>query len=223
MDSAGKSTTMSIISGLSDSSGGSVIFEGGKRTPPRGTIGLVPQKDVLFPDLTCIQGLKVWQAVKWSGNSEKREDLMQLLRDCNLEEKAHSNANTMSGGQKRKLQLAVGLVGGSKGNKYLCNAINGISNIVMAVVLVDECTSGVDPLSRRSLWRTLIAIRDSRSVVFTTHVCYCRPLRQQLTRTLVVPRRGGPPCGRNRYPCCSRQAGSTRDSRCSEELLRKRL
>ena len=38
------------------------------------------------------------------------------------------------------------------------------------VILVDECTSGVDPLSRRSLWRTLTAVRDERSIVFTTHV-----------------------------------------------------
>lgn len=42
--------------------------------------------------------------------------------------------------------------------------------VTLIVVLVDECTSGVDPLSRRSLWRTLTAVRDERSIVFTTHV-----------------------------------------------------
>jgi ABC-type multidrug transport system ATPase subunit len=40
--------------------------------------------------------------------------LEQLLRDCDLQHKIHSNADTLSGGQKRKLQLAIGLVGGSK-------------------------------------------------------------------------------------------------------------
>ena len=111
---AGKSTALSIIGGLSSSSGGNVIFEGGKRKPPRGTIGLVPQKNVLFPELTCIQNLRVWQAVKWSENTDRGEDLLQLLRDCDLGPKTYSNANTLSGGQKRKLQLAAGLVGGSR-------------------------------------------------------------------------------------------------------------
>ena len=115
---AGKSTALSIMGGLSSSSGGNVIFEGGERRPPRGTIGLVPQKNILFPDLTCMQSLRVWRAVKWSENTDKREDLMQLLRDCDLEAKAHSNAHTLSGGQKRKLQLAAGLVGGSR-SKWL--------------------------------------------------------------------------------------------------------
>ncbi|KAF8215745.1 hypothetical protein K438DRAFT_1901600 [Mycena galopus ATCC 62051] len=127
--SAGKSTTLSIVGGLTGRSQGDVVFEGGVRKPPRGTVGIVPQKNVLIPELTCLQSLRVWRAVKWSSNSTK----------------IHSNASTLSGGQKRKLQLAIGLVGGSK------------------IVLVDECTSGVDPLSRRALWRTLISVRLERT------------------------------------------------------------
>ncbi|PFH49786.1 hypothetical protein AMATHDRAFT_4551 [Amanita thiersii Skay4041] len=148
---AGKSTALSILGGLASSSGGAVTFEGGVPSPPRGAIGIVPQKNVLFPDLSCIQNLRVWRAVKWSNNSERNEDLQQLLRDCDIGSKADANANTLSGGQKRKLQLAIGLAGGSK------------------IVLVDECTSGVDPLSRRALWRTLTTVRETRTIVFTTH------------------------------------------------------
>jgi len=91
-----------------------VVFEGGVPRPPRGTIGIVPQKNVLFPELSCYQTLRVWRAVKWSSSSADDEDLQQLLRDCDLGNKIHANANTLSGGQKRKLQLAVGLTGGSK-------------------------------------------------------------------------------------------------------------
>lgn len=76
-------------------------------------MGIVPQKNVLFPELTCMQTLRVWQAVKWSDRSHKNEDLEQLLRDCDLGKKIHANAFTLSGGQKRKLQLAIGLLGGS--------------------------------------------------------------------------------------------------------------
>jgi ATP-binding cassette subfamily A (ABC1) protein 3 len=53
--------------------------------------------------------------VKWSRNSVVDEDLEQLLRDCDLESKINAQAATLSGGQKRKLQLAIGLLGGSKG------------------------------------------------------------------------------------------------------------
>ncbi|KAJ6479217.1 hypothetical protein C8R47DRAFT_1019314, partial [Mycena vitilis] len=148
---AGKSTTLSIVGGLTGRSRGSVVFEGGAPKPPRGTLGIVPQKNVLIPELSCLQSLRVWRAVKWSRHSVVDEDLEQLLRDCDLHTKIHANASTLSGGQKRKLQLAIGLVGGSK------------------IVLVDECTSGVDPLSRRALWRTLISVRQERTIIFTSH------------------------------------------------------
>ncbi|KZT02088.1 P-loop containing nucleoside triphosphate hydrolase protein [Laetiporus sulphureus 93-53] len=148
---AGKSTTMSILAGLLGRTRGTVLFEGGVERPPLGTIGLVPQKNVLFPELTCYQTLRLWRAIKPLSNSSDDEDIEQLLRDCDLGKKIHYNANALSGGQKRKLQLAAGLVGGSK------------------ILLVDECTSGVDPLSRRALWRTLTSVRHERTIVFTTH------------------------------------------------------
>jgi ATP-binding cassette, subfamily A (ABC1), member 3 len=81
---------------------------------PRGIIGIVPQKNVLFPELNCYQTLRVWKAIKWSDNSVEDEDLIQLLKDCDLGSKIHANVSTLSGGQKRKLQLAIGVVGGSK-------------------------------------------------------------------------------------------------------------
>jgi ABC-type multidrug transport system ATPase subunit len=58
--------------------------------------------------------LRLWRAVKQFDDSAEDEDIEQLLRDCDLEKKIHSNANNLSGGQKRKLQLAIGLIGGSK-------------------------------------------------------------------------------------------------------------
>ena len=113
-ESAGKSTVLSVLGNLTGRSSGSVIFEGGVSRPPRGTLGIVPQKNVLFPELTCYQTLRLWRAVKQLGDSVEDEDIEQLLRDCDLEKKIYSNANNLSGGQKRKLQLAIGLIGGSK-------------------------------------------------------------------------------------------------------------
>ena len=104
---------MSILAGLLGRTRGTVAFEGGVERPPRGTIGIVPQKNVLFPELTCYQTLRVWKAVKRSDGSDE-DDIEQLLRDCDLGRKIHYNADALSGGQKRKLQLAIGLIGGSK-------------------------------------------------------------------------------------------------------------
>ena len=142
---AGKSTALGVLAGLIGRSGGSVTFPSvyagenmekdpapgtervwdGPSRPPKGALGIVPQKNVLFPELTCFQTMKLWSAVKRpvsDGKSEAArvhveqtpEELERLLVDCGLEGKVHSNAGSLSGGQKRKLQLAIGLVGGSE-------------------------------------------------------------------------------------------------------------
>jgi ATP-binding cassette, subfamily A (ABC1), member 3 len=148
---AGKSTALGVLAGLIGRSGGSVTFpraSGGDNTekdaapgterewdgpsrPPKGVLGIVPQKNVLFPELTCFQTMQLWSAVKRPvdrGQAERSEaerqtcvhveetpeELERLLVDCGLEGKVHSNAGSLSGGQKRKLQLAIGLVGGSE-------------------------------------------------------------------------------------------------------------
>jgi len=115
---AGKSTALSILGGLLGREGGSVAFEnnGGRDRAAPGSIGVVPQKNVLWDEMTCLQTLRVWSAVKrrGSGNRETDEDLIQLLKDCGLESKVRELAGSLSGGQKRKLQLAIGMVGGSE-------------------------------------------------------------------------------------------------------------
>lgn len=149
---SGKSTLHGIIGNIISPTAGTITFGGTDSRPARGSIGIVPQKNVLFPELTCYQTVRLWSAIKRPlGSSESKQALEQLLVDCDLSRKMHARSGEMSGGQKRKLQLAIGLVGGSN------------------IVLVDEATSGVDPLSRRAIWRALIAVRDTRTIIFTTH------------------------------------------------------
>ncbi len=118
---AGKSTTLSILAGLTGRTRGTVHFENGMDRPDPGVLGIVPQKNVLFPELTCYQNLRVWRAIKWSPLSQSDEDITQLLKDCDLGHKIHYNAAALSGGQKRKLQLAIGLVGGSQSMFEFCD------------------------------------------------------------------------------------------------------
>ena len=121
---------MSVLGGLIGRTSGSVVFEGSVERPPRGTIGIVPQKNVLFPELTCYQTLRVWKAVKRTSSDSSDDDIEQLLRDCDLEKKIHYNANALSGGQKRKLQLAIGLIGGSKSELIpYAPSIRGSTNV----------------------------------------------------------------------------------------------
>lgn len=115
---AGKSTFLSILANLIPRSAGTVRFPDGSDLASSGGLGIVPQKNVLFNDLTCLENLKIWHGIKNAhnprGKAEVMEDLVQLLKDADLEKKIYSRAGTLSGGQKRKLQLAIGLVGGSK-------------------------------------------------------------------------------------------------------------
>ena len=105
---------MSVLGGLTGATRGSVVFAGGALRPPLGSVGIVPQKNVLFPELTCRQTVKVWSAIKPRAAAAEEEEIVQVLRDCDLADKLDYMADALSGGQKRKLQLAIGLVGGSE-------------------------------------------------------------------------------------------------------------
>jgi len=73
------------------------------------------------------------------------------LKDLKLEKKADQRVKGLSGGQKRKLQLGMALIGGSK------------------VVFLDEPSSGMDTTARREMWDMLKDYRDGRIIILTTH------------------------------------------------------
>jgi ATP-binding cassette subfamily A (ABC1) protein 3 len=85
--------------------------------------GICPQRNVLFNHLTVYEHVKFWSQIK--GGREDAAAIESLIEACDLTMKTHSRAGTLSGGQKRKLQLACMFVGGS------------------TVCLMDEVTSGL--------------------------------------------------------------------------------
>lgn len=143
---SGKSTTLDAISGLTKISSGAIRIDYGNS---EGKFGLCPQKNVLWPTLTVKEHVKIFNGLK--SVRGQNEDLVQLIESCDLSKKTKAQSRTLSGGQKRKLQLAMMLTGGS------------------SVCCVDEVSSGLDPISRRKIWDILLAERGKRTIVFTTH------------------------------------------------------
>lgn len=141
----GKTTTLNAIAGLTSVSGGSISVDGS------GGIGLCPQKNVLWNGLTVEQHAIIFHKLKTTTESNVTEDVNRLIALCGLQEKRKSPARTLSGGQKRKLQLIMMLTGGSR------------------VCCVDEVSGGLDPLSRRRVWEILLSERGTRTFILTTH------------------------------------------------------
>ncbi|OAQ57587.1 ABC transporter [Pochonia chlamydosporia 170] len=142
---SGKSTTLDAIAGLHKLTSGSITIDG------RGGLGITPQKNVLWEDLTVAEHLTVFNVLKAPEAPASKAEITDLIRSIDLYPKRNALAKTLSGGQKRKLQLGMMLTGGS------------------AVCCVDEVSSGLDPLSRRKIWDILLAERGRRTLILTTH------------------------------------------------------
>ncbi|KAJ3473387.1 hypothetical protein NLG97_g10330 [Lecanicillium saksenae] len=142
---SGKSTTLDAIAGLHRLTSGSISIDG------TGGLGIAPQKNVLWDDLNVIEHIRIFNRLKSPKSPASKEEIDELIKAIDLWPKRKALSKTLSGGQKRKLQLGMMLTGGS------------------AVCCVDEVSSGIDPLSRRKLWDILLAERGKRTMILTTH------------------------------------------------------
>jgi ABC-type multidrug transport system ATPase subunit len=142
---SGKSTTLDAIAGLNKVTSGSIIVNG------TGGLGIAPQKNVLWDELTVEEHIRIFNRLKSTGPRDSKEALRDLIKAIDLDRKIDAKAKTLSGGQKRKLQLGMMFTGGS------------------SVCCVDEVSSGLDPLSRRKIWDILLAERGNRTIILTTH------------------------------------------------------
>ena len=142
---SGKSTTLDAIAGLNTITSGSIEIDG------TGGLGLCPQKNVMWDELNVYEHVRIFNQLKSTGTYDTKDTIENLIRACDLGHKIKARSSTLSGGQKRKLQLAMMFTGGSK------------------VCCVDEVSSGLDPLSRRKIWEILLAERGDRTFLLTTH------------------------------------------------------
>jgi ATP-binding cassette, subfamily A (ABC1), member 3 len=152
---AGKTTTINMVTGMiQPTSGEAIIFGKDVSTDLsaiRADLGVCPQHDVLWPDLTVNEHLTLYCSLKNVPIEKRKEAAAEALRMVGLTEKVDALSGTLSGGQKRKLSVAIAFLGGSK------------------IVFLDEPTSGMDPYSRRSTWQILQNAREGRVILLTTH------------------------------------------------------
>ncbi|KAJ0391642.1 hypothetical protein ATCC90586_011398 [Pythium insidiosum] len=150
---AGKTTTISMLTGLLEPSSGDATLHGlslrRDMDALRRLMGVCPQHDVLFPDLTVEEHLLFFATIKRQRLSA--EDIDRALDAVALRGARRVLSKSLSGGQKRKLSVALALLGESP------------------LVFLDEPTSGMDPYSRRFMWDLLRRQREGRVMVLTTH------------------------------------------------------
>uniref|UniRef100_A0A8C1UZS9 ATP binding cassette subfamily A member 3 n=1 Tax=Cyprinus carpio TaxID=7962 RepID=A0A8C1UZS9_CYPCA len=152
---AGKSTTLSMLTGLFPPSSGRAYISGYDICQDmaliRRSLGLCPQHDVLFDNLTVQEHLLFFTQLKGYPRKKIPDEVDRILRILNLEDKRHALSKTLSGGMKRKLSIGIALIGDSK------------------VVMLDEPTSGMDPSARRATWDLLQGEKRGRTILLTTH------------------------------------------------------
>jgi ABC-2 type transport system ATP-binding protein len=148
---AGKTTTVEILEGYRPRTGGRVAVlgmdPGPRPTALRERIGIVLQSSGLY------RHLSVREAVShWAGLYRAPRDVEETIALSGLSEFAAQRTRTLSGGQQRRLDFALALVGDPE------------------LVFLDEPTTGFDPAARRQAWDTVRSLRDlGKTVLLTTH------------------------------------------------------
>ena len=154
---AGKTTVMNMITGMLNITSGDVMVYGDSVRSNLGAVrrkvGYCPQHNILWDDLTCIEHLEYFGRLKGMSGVALSKEVEHLLREVDLWEKANNRSHELSGGQKRKLSVAIAFMGGSK------------------LVLLDEPTAGMDVGARRHTWELLkeMSSKNNRTVLLTTH------------------------------------------------------
>ena len=148
---AGKTTTVEILEGYRQRDGGDVRVlgedPGASSTALRARVGIVLQSSAVYPTLTVRETLDLF-----AGYYPRAREPAEVTALVGLEEKRDARVRTLSGGQLRRLDLALALVGDPE------------------LVFLDEPTTGFDPAARRQAWETIRGLRElGKTILLTTH------------------------------------------------------
>ena len=148
---AGKTTTVEILEGYRARSGGEVSVLGydpaRRQIELRRQIGIVLQSGGIYSHITPREALR-----HWASFYQSPRDVEEVLRLVGLKDKADARSRTLSGGQLRRLDFALALVGDPE------------------LIFLDEPTTGFDPAARREAWETIRNLRAlGKTILLTTH------------------------------------------------------
>ena len=153
---AGKTTTLSMISGLLKPDRGRVsigdidVWHSPKEA--KRILGIVPQDLALYEELTARENLMFWGSLFHLPRAELKANIEVWLERVGLKGRGREAVSKFSGGMKRRLNLAIGLVHNPK------------------VVLLDEPTVGIDPQARKNILDIIREIaKEGNTILFTTH------------------------------------------------------
>jgi ABC-2 type transport system ATP-binding protein len=151
---AGKTTTVEILEGLRTPSGGKALVLGADVTKDydkiRKRVGILPQNFEPFDLLKPTEAIEYW--ARLFGMNPSKKDVNRLIESVGLTSRKGSMAKLLSGGEKRKLGIAMSLVNEPE------------------LLFLDEPTTGLDPKARRDLWKLIDGVRgEGRTVFLTTH------------------------------------------------------
>ena len=163
---AGKTTTVEVLEGYRPRDSGTVEVLGfdpqRAEREFRARIGVVLQQSELWPNLTVRE-----VHLAFAGYYERSRDVDEVISIVGLAEKADARVKTLSGGQKRRLDLGVALVGDPE------------------LVFLDEPTTGFDPSARRNAWEMIRSLRElGKTILLTTH--YLDEAQQLADRVAVL-------------------------------------
>lgn len=152
---AGKSTTLSMLTGMFKPTEGTALVGGYNITTEIDEVhlsmGLCPQFDILWSDLTVREHLLFYARLKGIEPSEEDEHVDKLIGEIGLSKAKNKRTDALSGGMRRRLSIAISLVGDSK------------------IVFLDEPTTGLDAASRRQIWAIIRRAKRGRAIILTTH------------------------------------------------------
>ena len=155
VNGAGKTTTIRMLSCLSKPTSGEGEVGGHNiitdKSGVKSIIGISPQDTAVAENLTVRENL-VFMAKIYGFDKEKvSARVNEMIRMFGMDEVADSRAKTLSGGWKRKLSIAMAIIGEPK------------------VLFLDEPTLGLDVLARRELWKAVRGLKGSMTIILTTH------------------------------------------------------
>jgi ABC-2 type transport system ATP-binding protein len=166
---AGKTTLIRAISGRVQLDAGEIRLFGqplaGSKTPPE--LGIVPQELAIYPSLTARENLRAFGRMQGLSARDVTERVAWALAITALEDRADEPIKAFSGGMKRRLNIACGVIHRPR------------------VVLLDEPTVGVDPQSRERIYDMLAGLtRDGVSLLLTTH--HLEEAEARCSRTVII-------------------------------------